>query len=204
MAQTWPQCGPKWFKTHTHMCARASAHSPARARAHTRARAHAHARALAGVHTPTGGVDLRALVAPLYTTPLTRLMGRCHTNLQIQNAYDFLNFTKSLSKPCEAHAKLKRAGPKSWPDHGGTIPAQSTIYMSSHKVWHHLVRRGAPLQLHVFLICHNDSLFLHPRNHGFCMVLCPCISLLQCILTCKTCQALSALECILRSPMWFT
>jgi hypothetical protein len=62
--QTWPECNPNMIQnTHTHTCVRLRA--PARARSRTCARL-------------LGGGDLRALVAPLHKTPLTRLMGRCH------------------------------------------------------------------------------------------------------------------------------
>jgi hypothetical protein len=51
----------------------------------------------------------------------------------IEHAYGLLNLTQSLQQPCKTHVKLKRNPPESWPDCGGTIPAQYRIYMSSRK-----------------------------------------------------------------------
>jgi hypothetical protein len=59
-------------------------------------------------------------------------------------------------------------------------------------------RHGAPLQLHVFLVFYNDFLFSHSRHHAFCMVFYPCILLLQCVLTRKTCHALSSLGVVIQ------
>jgi hypothetical protein len=35
--------------------------------------------------------------------------------------------------PCKTHAALKRGPPKTWPNDGGTIPAQYRIYMSNRE-----------------------------------------------------------------------
>jgi hypothetical protein len=68
---------------------------------------------------------------------------------------DFRLWPKPFQKPCKTHAELKRAAPRSWPDHGGTTPAQHRIYPESacpaEKAWRKTIRQGAPLQPHVFL-----------------------------------------------------
>jgi hypothetical protein len=55
------------------------------------------------------------------------------------------------------------------------------------------IRHGAPLQLHVFIASYNDVSFSSSRNHAFCVVFCPRVLLVQCILTRETYHALSTL-----------
>jgi hypothetical protein len=70
------------------------------------------------------------------------------------HAYGLLTLTYSLQKPCKTHAKLKRAAPRSWPDHGGTIPTKYRIYMYSRegmaqndKAWRTLATARFPCML---------------------------------------------------------
>jgi hypothetical protein len=91
MAGIWPKHGPTIAqigskmvqnkltraRSPAHACPHANACPHARVRLRARSRAHALARPLGG------GVDLRALVAPLCKTPLTRSMGRCHVYMYI-------------------------------------------------------------------------------------------------------------------------
>jgi hypothetical protein len=44
-----------------------------------------------------------------------------------------------------------------------------------------------------FLLIDNDLSLSPSQNHVFCMIFCPHVLLLQCVLTCKTCHALSSL-----------
>jgi hypothetical protein len=117
------------------------------------------------------------------------------------HAYGLLNLTCSFKKTCKTHAKIKHITPKSYPNHGGTIPAQYRIYTESgcptEKAWYHMVRHGTPLELHVFLLFYNDFSCSPTQTHVFCMVSYPCELLSQCMLTRKTCHALSSLGVLL-------
>jgi hypothetical protein len=60
-----------------------------------------------------------------------------------------------------------------------------------------MVKHGAPLQPHVVVISDKDLSFSPFQNHVCCMVFYPCMLLLQCVLTCKTCHASSSLGVVL-------
>jgi hypothetical protein len=87
------------------------------------------------------------------------------------------------------------------PSHGQIMAGQSPHSTEStcpaEKAWHHTIRHGAPLQLHVFDVSYNDFSLSPSQNRAFRMVFFPCILLLQCVLTRKTCHALSSLGVIL-------
>jgi hypothetical protein len=77
------------------------------------------------------------------------------------------------------HAKLKCTAPKSWPDHGGTIPAQHKIHMSSrdgmapyYKAWRTLATAHFPCVLQWFLVF---TLSESCVSHGFLSprIICP-------------------------------
>jgi hypothetical protein len=73
-----------------------------------------------------------------------------------------------------------------------TLPAK--------KAWRRTIRHGAPLQLHAFLELYNDFSLSPFRNHALCTVFYPCTLLLQCVLTRKTCHALSSLGVVVLVP----
>jgi hypothetical protein len=87
------------------------------------------------------------------------------------------------------------------PDHGlimaGPSPHTTESTHPAEEAWRNKIRHGAPLQLHIFFVFCNDFSFSHSRNHAFCMVFYPCMLLLQCVLTRKTCHALSSLGVVL-------
>jgi hypothetical protein len=123
---------------------------------------------------------------------LLQIYIKTHRNLHIAHVYGLRTLTESPSKHCETHTKLKRATPKSWPAHGGTIPAQYRIYKSSREGMAPNDKAGRTLATARFPIGHNDSLSSPSQNHAFCWIFYPCILLLQRILTHKTCHALSS------------
>jgi hypothetical protein len=53
--------------------------------------------------------------------------------LHIIHVYRIRTLTERPPKHRKTHTTLKRATPKSWPDHGGTIPTQYRIHMSSRE-----------------------------------------------------------------------
>ena len=124
---------------------------------------------------------------------ILQIYTQIHRNLHIAHAYGLLTLTYSLQKPNTTHTKLKHTTPKSWPNHGGTIPAHYRIYTSSREGMAQNEKAWRTLELHVFNVFYNDCLFSHSRNHAFCMVFYPCILLLQRVLTRKTCHASSSL-----------
>jgi hypothetical protein len=83
------------------------------------------------------------------------------------------------------------------PNHGqsmaGPSPHTTESTRPAEKAWCKTRRHGAPLQVHVFIVCYEDLSFSHSRNHASRMVFYPCILLLQCVLTRKRCHALSSL-----------
>jgi hypothetical protein len=81
----------------------------------------------------------------------------------------------------------------------GPSPHSTESTCPAEQAWRHTTRHGAPLQLHVFLVCYNDFSFSPSQNHVFCMVFCPHV-LFQCILTRKTCHALPSLGTPLLLP----
>jgi hypothetical protein len=93
-------------------------------------------------------------------------------NLHMTNVYyELLNLTWTLQVPCKTRAKLKRTTPKSWPDHGGSVPAQYRIHMSNRegmapydKAWRTLATACFPCVLQCFLAF---TLSESCASHGF-------------------------------------
>jgi hypothetical protein len=90
--------------------------------------------------------------------------------------------------PGRTHAKLKRAAPKSWPDHGGTIPAQCRIHMSSRegmapydKAWRTLAIASYPCILqcvsHGFLSLHTTFTARFDAQDLPCLIVFACFYL---------------------------
>jgi hypothetical protein len=88
---------------------------------------------------------------------------------------------------------LSQVVDRSWRDHPHS--AESTC--PAEKAWRHMIRHGAPLQLHIFLAIYNEFSLSPSQNHAFCVVFYPRILLLQCVLTRKTCHGLSSLGVVL-------